>query len=59
MNNKYNDMVRNKDLMSFSDTAEFLCLCPDCENKITKDHLVENYDTLAVCPNCRLKIYVG
>ena len=59
MNNKYNDMVRNKDLMSFSDTGEFLRLCPDCQNRITKDHLVENYDTLAVCHNCGLRIYVG
>jgi DNA-directed RNA polymerase subunit RPC12/RpoP len=55
----YEARIRNKDLMSFSDTAEFLLLCPDCQSRITKDHLVEGYDTLVVCPSCGLRIYIG
>lgn len=56
---KYEDMIRNKDLMSFNERAEILVCCPDCDFKLTADNLVEGYVTIAKCPGCGLKIYVG
>ena len=55
----YNDMIRNKDLLSFNDKEETLVVCPDCDHKLTSKDLMEGYSTIASCPCCGLRIYVG
>lgn len=55
----YSDMIRNKDLLSFNEKADILLLCPDCDHKLTRENLIEGYDTIAKCPSCGLRIYVG
>lgn len=45
------------DLTQF--TSGFIRLCPDCGAEVKLDDLVEGYDTICICPECKLKIYIG
>ena len=48
-------MIKQEPLFVF----EKLCCCPSCGADIMSDHISEEMSTVAVCPVCDLKIYVG
>jgi predicted RNA-binding Zn-ribbon protein involved in translation (DUF1610 family) len=48
-------MISSKSLDSFNK----ICCCPNCGADIMSDHICEEMSTVAVCPTCDLKIYVG